>query len=40
MQPEKRDAAYLWDMHQAAVEISEFVWSQMLVEFGNNRQLR
>jgi len=40
MQPEERDIAYLWDMNQAALEISDFIRNQSLVEFRNNRQLR
>jgi len=40
MQPEKRDAALLWDMKQAACEIAEFVEGISYEGFASKKVLR
>jgi len=40
MLPEQRDPAYLWDMYQAALEISHFVTSMRFYDFENNKMVR
>lgn len=40
MQPEERDAAYLWDMLQAAEEVGVMLEDHDLVAFLNNRILQ
>jgi uncharacterized protein with HEPN domain len=40
MQPEKADAAYLWDMLDAARAIREFVGGKTLHDYLKNRMLR
>ncbi|MCL4474217.1 MAG: DUF86 domain-containing protein [Actinobacteria bacterium] len=40
MLPEERDAAYLWDMVEAAKEVSEMVSGVSLTDFLENRVLR
>lgn len=37
MQPEERDAAYLWDMLQAAKEVNEMTAGHDLEKFLGNR---
>lgn len=39
MQPEDRDAAYLWDMREAAREVVEMTAGLSLVDFLANRML-
>jgi uncharacterized protein with HEPN domain len=39
MQPEERDAAYIWDMLQAAKEVQQMVGSRDVNSFLNNRIL-
>lgn len=39
MLPEERDAAYLWDMIQAAKEVEEMIENHDLVSFLNDRVL-
>lgn len=39
MQPEQRDAAYLWDMHQAAREVIDMTAGTTLAGFLANRVL-
>jgi uncharacterized protein with HEPN domain len=40
MQPEQRNAAYLWDIHQAATEIMHFVKNLTFHDFENNKMVR
>jgi uncharacterized protein with HEPN domain len=40
MQPDKRDAAYLWDMLDAARAVKEFVFSRTFYEYEKERMLR
>ncbi len=40
MLPEQRDPAYLWDMYQAALEISHFVGSLRFYDFESNKMAR
>ena len=40
MQPEERDAAYLWDMLEAAREIIQFVQGLTIDEFQQNKAVR
>ena len=40
MQPESRDAAYLWDMLDAARAIQKFVMSRSFEDYGSDRMLR
>jgi uncharacterized protein with HEPN domain len=40
MQPEERDAAYLWDMLDAAQAVQEFAAGKSLREFLDDRMLR
>jgi len=40
MQPESKDAAYLWDMLDAARAIQRFVASHSFEDYGNDRMLR
>ena len=40
MQLEERDAAYLWDMLQAARDVLEFTRGVSLDEYGSNRMLQ
>ena len=40
MLPEKADAAYLWDMLDAARAIKEFVAGKTLHDYQKNRMLR
>jgi uncharacterized protein with HEPN domain len=40
MQPEERDAAYLWDMLQASRDILEFTRGASEGEYGSNKMLR
>ena len=40
MLPEERDAAYLWDMIQAAKEVEEMIENHDLVSFLNNKVLQ
>jgi uncharacterized protein with HEPN domain len=40
MRPEDRNLAYLWDMREAAREISEFVKGVKYIEFVENRMVR
>jgi uncharacterized protein with HEPN domain len=40
MQPEERDAAYLWDMLQASRDILEFARGVSQNEYGSNKMLR
>ncbi|MDH4201440.1 MAG: DUF86 domain-containing protein [Phycisphaerae bacterium] len=40
MLPEQRDAAYLWDILQAAQEITHFVENMIFYEFENNKMAR
>jgi len=40
MQPEQRDAALLWDMREAACEISQFIQGVSYEEFESNKVLR
>ncbi|HEY5998265.1 MAG TPA: DUF86 domain-containing protein [bacterium] len=40
MQPEKADAAYLWDMLDAARAVKEFVAGKTLHDYQKNRMLR
>lgn len=39
MQPEERDAAYLWDMREAARDCLQFVAGATYEEFCNNRMM-
>src|SRR6185295_15140836 len=39
MQPDQRDASYLWDMLEAAREIIGFTRGTTLAEYSNNRML-
>ncbi|HSU83655.1 MAG TPA: DUF86 domain-containing protein [Thermoanaerobaculia bacterium] len=40
MQPEERDAAYLWDMLQASRDILEFTQGVSRDEYSSNKMLR
>ena len=40
MRPENKDAAYLWDIHQAALEIMQFVKDMKFYDFENNKMAR
>jgi len=40
MQPAERDAAYLWDMQQAAIWITEFIQEQRYHDFQANKMLQ
>jgi uncharacterized protein with HEPN domain len=40
MQPEERDAAYLWDMLDAARAIESFVAGVRVADYARNRQLQ
>lgn len=40
MQPESKDAAYLWDMLDAARAIHKFVVSRSFEDYGSDRMLR
>ncbi len=40
MQPESKDAAYLWDMLDAARAIQKFLESRSLEDYESNRMLR
>lgn len=40
MRPEDRDAALLWDMHEAAREVVEFVQGVSFVAFTRDKKLR
>ena len=40
MQPEERDAAYLWDMLDAAIAVREFVASRTYYDYQKDRMLR
>lgn len=40
MQPEEKDVALLWDMRQAACEITEFIVGLSYREFASNKVLR
>ncbi len=40
MQPESKDAAYLWDMLDAARAIQKFVVSRSFEDYGSDRMLR
>ena len=40
MQPEERDAAYLWDMLQASRDILEFTQGVSLADFSANKMLQ
>src|SRR5208337_5157136 len=40
MQPEAKDAAYLWDMLDAACAVQEFVASRSLSDYLTDRMLR
>jgi uncharacterized protein with HEPN domain len=40
MRPEERDAAYLWDMLEAAKEIIQFVQGMTFSEFEQNKAVR
>jgi uncharacterized protein with HEPN domain len=40
MQPEERDAAYLWDMLEAAKEINQFVQGLTFNDFEQNKTVR
>jgi len=40
MGPEQRDKAYLWDMLDAALAVSEFVQGKAFTEYLSNRMLR
>ncbi|HAR49897.1 MAG TPA: hypothetical protein DCR81_07355 [Smithella sp.] len=40
MQPEERDAAYLWDMLDAAIAVREFVSARTYYDYQNDRMLR
>jgi uncharacterized protein with HEPN domain len=40
MRPEERDAAYLWDMLDAAKEISQFVQGLTFNQFEQNKAVR
>lgn len=40
MRPEERDAAYLWDMLDAAKEISQFVQDLTFDQFEQNKAIR
>jgi len=40
MRPEQRDAAYLWDIFQAAQEIAHFVDGLIYHDFENNKMAR
>ncbi len=40
MQPEERDAAYLWDMREAAKEVSSFVTGRRFIDFQKDNMLR
>src|SRR5436305_82682 len=40
MQPEERDAAYLWDMLQASRDILEFTRGVSLSDFSSNKMLQ
>ena len=40
MQPEERDAAYLWDMLDAAGAVREFVSSRTYDDYQKDRMLR
>jgi uncharacterized protein with HEPN domain len=40
MRPEQRDAAYLWDMYQAALEIIHFIEKMTFYDFENNKMAR
>lgn len=40
MQPDERDAAYLWDMLDAARAVSEFVSSRKFYDYHRDRMLR
>ena len=40
MRPEQRDAAYLWDIHQAAQEIIHFVENLIFYDFENDKMVR
>ena len=40
MRPEDRNLAYLWDMREAAREISAFVKGVTYIEFVENRMIR
>ena len=40
MQPESKDAAYLWDMLDAARAIQKFVVSRSFADYGADRMLR
>jgi uncharacterized protein with HEPN domain len=40
MRPEQRDAAYVWDMLDAAKAVHEFVANRLFHEYTTNRMLR
>jgi len=40
MQPEERDAAYLWDMLDAAIAVRDFVSARTYYDYQNDRMLR
>ena len=40
MQPEERDAAYLWDMLDAAMAVRDFVSARTYYDYQNDRMLR
>jgi uncharacterized protein with HEPN domain len=40
MQPDTRDAAYLWDMRQAALEVLGFTEGATFAEYVGNRMLK
>lgn len=40
MLPEQRDAAYLWDIHQAAQEVLQFVEGLTFYDFENSKVIR
>ena len=40
MLPEQRDAAYLWDIHQASQEITHFVENLIFHDFENDKMIR
>lgn len=39
MQPEERDLAYLWDMHDAARDVAEFIKEATYEQFSRNKML-
>ncbi len=40
MQPEERDAAYLWDMREAAQEVLDFIRAANYARFASDKMLR